>query len=146
VADVESDLLTGIAQILNDAGAGSYKPAGGYTAAETAIVFGELPTSPDRVIALSLYGFTDAINQNLSSPRLQAMLRGNPNDSLDVGALAVEVFNALQGLAGVDCGTAHVVQCNRFSVVPQGVDGNKRYERADNYALDVNTPATPGRP
>lgn len=146
MADFETDLLTGLAQHLNDAGVGVYKPAGGYLASDTAIVFGELPTAPDRVIALSLYGFTDAITQNLSSPRVQVMLRGTPNNSLDVGTLAVSVFGAMHALAGADYGTAHVVQCNRFSTVPLGVDESKRYERADNYLLDVNTPATPGRP
>lgn len=146
MADWESDLLAGLAQRLAAAGAGTYRPTGGYTADETAIVFGELPAVGDRALALAVYAARDAIEQNLSTVRVQVLIRSAVNNSLDCGALAVAVFDALHASSGFAAGTAYVVQCNRVSAVPLGMDENKRYERADNYELTVNTPASAGRP
>jgi len=146
VSDWESDLVQGIAQYLEDQGVGSYRSDDtAYATDETAIVFGELPSAPDRAIGLSLYSSTDHPVQNLSSVRLQLMCRGNANDNLDVGAIATAAFAALQGVTSLDLGTAHVIQIGRVSAVPTGVDGNRRYTRADNYQLDVNTPYSAGR-
>lgn len=141
----ESDLLTGIATHLDGQGVGVYKPAG-YAATDTAIVFGELPTSPDRCIGLSLYSAQDHPVQNLSTVRLQLMMRGVPNNSLDVGDLATQAFSALQGITALDFGTAHLIQCGRVSAVPLGMDDLKRSSRSDNYEIDVNTPYSVGRP
>lgn len=146
MADVETDLLTGLAQYLHDNGAATYRPTGGYLADETAVVFGELPTSPDRVVALTVYGAVDEGMVPLSQLRVQVMLRGSPNNSLDVGAVAGPVFDLLQGLEHLQCGTAHVNLAQRVSRVPLGVDESKRSLRADNYAMDVDMPATAGRP
>lgn len=139
-ASWESDLLKGLAQYLNDHGAGVYITSGTYQSTDTAVVFGELPTQPDRAIALTLYGSSDEPVQNLSSVRVQFMLRGAPNLSLDVGDVAAAVFSLIQGLAYIDFGAAHVLQVRRISAVPLGLDQNKRSMRADNYAMDVNTP------
>jgi hypothetical protein len=143
VSTWESDLLTGLAQYLEDQGVGVYNPT--YTATDTAIVFGEPETTPDRVIALTLYSATDHPKQNLSTVRLQLMMRGAPENSLDVGDLATQAFAALQGIESRDFGTAHLVQCGRVSAVPLGLDANRRSTRADNYQIDVNTPYTAGR-
>lgn len=143
---VESDLVKGLAQYLNDHGAGTYKPTGGYLAAETAIVFGELPTGPDRVIAISVYGSNDEGQVPLSQLRVQFMFRGNPNDTLDAGEVADPVFDLMQGLEHLQCGTAHINLSQRVSRVTLGADDNKRQLRSDNYALDVDMPATAGRP
>lgn len=146
MSDWESDLVQGIAQYLEDNGVGVYRSDGTpYATGETAIVFGELPSSPDRAIGLSLYSATDHPVQNLSSVRLQLMCRGAVNSNLDVGALATAAFSALQGLVYRDFGTAHLIQAGRVSAVPTGVDGNRRYTRADNYECDVNTPYSAGR-
>lgn len=144
----ESDLLNGVAQYLAAQGVGTYRSDGSaYLTTETAIVFGELPVAPDRVIALSLYGGpADEVKSNLSHPRLQLMMRGAAENTLDVGDLATQAFAALQGIESMDFGSAHLVQCYRVSSVPQGLDSNRRSERADNYQIDVNTPNTVGRP
>jgi hypothetical protein len=140
----ETDLLQGVAQRLNDFGVGVY--ANTYAATDTAIVFGDLPTSPDRCIGLGLYAATDAVRQNLTTVRMQLMMRGAPNNSLDVLALADAVFDVLHGLVHVDFGSAHAVQVLRVSAVPLGTDGNKRVMRADNYEIPVNVPQTVNRP
>ena len=146
MTDVETDLLTGLAQWLHDQGLATYRPSGGYQSGETAVVFGPLPDDPDRCIGLTVYAATDEANVPLSHLRVQLMFRGNPNDSLDPGEIAGPVFNAFNGTSGLVFGTAYVNQAQRVSRVPLGVDGNQRSERADNYALDVDFPATAGRP
>jgi hypothetical protein len=143
---VETDLVTGLAQYLNDHGAGTYRPTGGYQANETAIVFGELPSTPDRVIALTVYGSLDEGLVPLSQMRVQFMFRGKPNDTLDAGEVAGPVFDLVQGLEHLQCGTAHIDLAQRVSRVTLGADENGRQLRSDNYALDVDMPATAGRP
>jgi hypothetical protein len=141
----ESDLLVGLAQNLAGQGVGVYSPGAPVASTDTLILFGELPTSPDRCIALTLYASRDEPVQNLSTVRVQFMFRGAANNTLDVGDLAASVFGVLQGVTHRDYGTAHAVDCLRVSTVPLGMDGNKRMTRADNYEIPVNTPYTAGR-
>lgn len=142
---VESDLLTGLAQYLHDSGAATYKPAGGYTKDDTAIVFGPLQPTPSRQVALTVYGSQDAINENRSEFRVQAYCRGAAGNSLDVGELAQGIFDALEALTAQQWGDTYLIQAYRVSFVPQGIDANLCSERADNYVIDVNTPANPRR-
>jgi hypothetical protein len=145
VSTWESDLLVGIAGYLSQQSVGIYNPAG-YQATDTAIVFGDLPSTPNRCIGLTLYSAVDHPVQNLSTVRLQLMFRGDANNSLDVGDLATQAFAALQGITDRDYGTAHLIQMFRVSGgIPLGIDDLKRSTRADNYQIDVNTPYTAGR-
>lgn len=142
---VEADLLVGIATALDAAGAATYNPSGVYAATDTAIVFGPLQSTPYRQVALTVYGSFDSINENRSEFRVQAYCRGVSGNSLDVGELAQGVFDVLQSLTAQQWGDAYLIQCYRISFVPQGIDTNLCSERADNYAVDVNTPATSRR-
>lgn len=146
MADVETDLVQGIAQHLHDVGAGTYRPSGGYQADDTAIVFGEPPSDPDRVIAITVYASDDEGQVPLSHMRVQFMCRGVPNDVLDAGEVAGLVFTAMQGLEHLQCGTAHINLSERISRITLGADTNQRQLRSDNYVLDVDMPATAGRP
>lgn len=146
MADVETDLVVGLAQFLAAAGIGTYRPAGGYLASETAIVFGDLPTAPDRAVGIGVYGAVDEGSVPLSSLRVQFLCRGSRDDSLDPGEVAGAIFTVLQGLQHQDFGAAHVNLAQRVSRIPLGIDEAKRSLRADNYALDVDMPATAGRP
>jgi hypothetical protein len=142
-----SDLLTGLAQYLADAGIGvTYRTSTPYLATETGVVFGLYPTSPDRCIALTAYVATDEPKVALSRIRVEFALRGAVNDSLDVHDLGDAIFNALQGAEDLTFGTARVVQALRVISASGGVDANKRSMRSDSYSIDVDTPLTPGRP
>lgn len=114
----------------------------------TPIYFGDLPTTPDRAMALTAYSAVDQPKVALSTLRVQVMVRGIPNDSLDGDDLADSIFNALHGLENRSyaSGTVHLVQCLRISAVPLGIDTSKRSTRADNYECDVDLPLTAGRP
>lgn len=143
---VETDLRVGLAGLLEAAGVGVYKPGGVYLATETAIVLGELPTSPNRAIGISLYSPVDAIKQNLTTYRAQFWIRGTPNNSLDSGDLACAIFDAIHGIEGVTMGSLWLIQCYRLSALTMGIDASKRSERSDNYLVQVNTPQTANRP
>src|SRR5690349_6003986 len=93
---------------MHDVGAGVYRPDGDYQADEIAIVFGEPPSAPDRVIAITVYASIDEGQVPLSHMRVQFMCRGVPNNVLDAGEVAGPVFAAMQGLEHLQCGTAHI--------------------------------------
>lgn len=110
------------------------------------VFYGELPATPDRAVALAAYAAVDQPTVALSTIRVQVMVRGVANNSLDCDDLADDIFLALQGLEDRTFGAAHLVQCNRISAVPLGIDTSKRSTRADNYEIDVDLPLTAGRP
>jgi hypothetical protein len=144
-----SDLLTGLAQYLADAGVGlTYRadPQDVYLPDETGIFLGLYPTKPDRVVCLTAYVTSDEAKVALSHIRVEAALRGVVNDSLDVHDLGDVVFTVLQGAEDLTFGAAHVVQALRVISASGGVDDNKRSQRSDSYELDLDVPLTPGRP
>lgn len=112
----------------------------------TPIFYKELPTTPDRVIALTAYSSADEATVALSHIRVQVWFRGAVNTSLDPDDLADDVFDVLHGLMNRTYGGVHLVQCFRVSSVPLGVDGNKRSQRSDNYEIDVDFPTSAARP
>lgn len=142
---ITSDLLAGLAQTIAGAGFGLYQPDAVFNPTDTAITTKNLPEHPDRVVVLTAYGSTDAPKENLSTFNVQARFRGLPNAPLDVDDLGDNVFTLLQGAESLWFGSVFVVQILRKSTLQVGADANQRWERTDNYAIDVNTPATPGR-
>lgn len=132
-----TDLLTGIAQRLEDQGAGVYKPGEVYAAGDIAIVIGTVPPSPDRVIVLTDYDPNGGITGGDTFPRLQVRCRGAAYDPLSAVELKDNVRTALEGLQSVTFGTVTVSGINHTSGVPLGIDGNGRHERSDNYEIQA---------
>lgn len=143
-----TDFLTGIAQQLHDAGIGTYRPTTSYLAGETAIVFMDMPTAPDRAIVLNAYspGATDSPNVPVSLIALQARIRGNPGQPLDPVAIKDAVYNLFHGLSHRTYGTCHVNQILHQSTIPNGKDDSKRWEVSINFYADVDLPPTLNRP
>lgn len=110
------------------------------------IVFGDLPSTPDRVIGIGAYAAIDDPTTSHSTLRVQLMVRGVPNSSLDADDLADDIFQAIQALEDRTYGSTHLVQCLRVSAVPMGIDTFKRSARSDNYEVDVDLPVSAGRP
>lgn len=110
------------------------------------IVYGDLPSSPDRAVALAAYAAVDEAKVALSTVRVQLMFRGAQNNSIDADDFADDAFAVLHGLEDRTYGSVHLVQCLRISAVPLGIDSMKRTTRADNYEIDVDLPLTAGRP
>ncbi|WP_200930842.1 hypothetical protein, partial [Microbacterium sp. Leaf351] len=64
----------------------------------------------------------------------------------DVDDLLDPIFTVLHGLTGITVGSQTVIQCLRRISAPMGTDQSKRWERADQYYLDVDAPPTDLRP
>ena len=142
MSDWTTNLLTALAEQLHAAGAGVWRPAGPpYTASETAIVLGRLPTTPDRAIAITPYGVDqdgdDPVNTD-GTLGVQFRMRGTP-DIRVLNGIAEDVFNALQGLK---LPAAGVLLMTRRIQAPMGSDGNGRWERSENYYVHAMRPTS----
>ncbi len=140
------DLLNGIAALCAASGLGTYDPAGSYTAGQTGIFMKVMPATPDRVIVLTAVNQGDSITDPFGQIMIQARFRGLPNQPLDVEVLGDQFFDIFHGTTSLLTGTTTVVQMNRRVSVPMGMDANTRWERADQYYLDVSFPPTVNRP
>ena len=138
----ESDLLTGIAQLLATAGLGTWRDTGIYTTAETGIVFDTVPQSPDRVITLTDYVVSDDPALSDSVIGVQVRTRWGGQDPRPVKDLDGGIFDALHGLEGVTLtGGVHIVSMFRRSGTSMGQDTNNRWGRSSNYYATVHRPS-----
>lgn len=140
------DVMTGLAQLLDDAGVGTYRPSGTYAADETAIVFVKMPAAPDRCICITAYTYANWPDEPEDQQRIQIRCRGARNDMLDASRLRGAVYDQVHGLTNRNFGSVHATQILQQSSVPMGVDDSDRNEFADNYTADVDVPATANRP
>jgi hypothetical protein len=144
---VTSDLLTGLAVKLAAAGLGiTWSPSGVYTAGQTGAWMKILPAAPDRAVVLNAVVQGDDISIPLSRVMVQVRGRGLPNKPLDVDDLMDSISDVLHGSTNLTFGTVHVTQMNRLISIPNGMDDMKRWERIDQYYLDVDVPPTANRP
>lgn len=142
-----TDLLTGLAGVLQAVGVGVWRPDGpAYTAGETGIVIGAMPPLPERIVVLAHYPVDDHVALTHVIAGIQVRTRAGPTP-VDVQDLDDEVYDALQGLAQTTFGLAHVKQCYRRSSAALGQtrDGRDLWERTSNYYLDA-VHATTHRP
>jgi len=138
----ETDLLTGIAQLLAAASLGTWRDTGVYTALETGIVFDTVPQSPDRVITLTDYVVSDDPTLSDSVIGVQVRTRWGGQDPRPVKDLDGSIFDALHGLEGVTLtGGVHIVSMFRRSGVGMGTDINNRWMRSSNYYATVHRPS-----
>lgn len=144
---VTSDILTGVATLIAGAGLSiSYNADGRYTGSQTGIYMKTSPPAPDRIVVLTAVNQGDDITMPLGQVMVQVKGRGLPNKPLDVDDLLDGIFVRLHGTTNLTFGTTTVIQCNRRVSVPMGEDDRKRWERIDQYYLDVDFPATNNRP
>lgn len=131
-----SQVLEAAAQRLAAQGVGDYDPQAVYPADATGIILMAVPTTPDRVLTLTVYAIDDSPDpaDDVRTFMLQVRTRGLRFPPTDVHDLAEAARDAL---------TVHhdtwtdlsVDRCYRVSTIPLGADGNRRQERTDNYRL-----------
>lgn len=144
-AAFDTRFLEGFAQLLATASVATWKSTGVYAAAETGIVLGGLPQSPDRVIAVAAYGVDDDPALSDSTIGLQVTTRWGGQDPRPVGDLTGQVFEELHGrhdfdlLTGAD--VVHVVQCLRRSWTSLGQDANQRWRVVQNFYVTTHRPS-----
>lgn len=135
-----SRLIAGLAQHLDDAGVGVYRPTGAYQASETAILDRAIPTSPDRIITLAAYPVgSSAPGLADHQTAVQIRVRGL-QDPRDCDDLADAIFERLDGAEHLTLGDVKVVQMWRQSYTSLGQDQLGRWERSENYYLDAMRP------
>lgn len=143
MSDFQSNLLTGLAVLLDAQSLGTYRASGAYESTETAIVVGQLPQEPDRVIALMCYPVEDdpALSDSIIGVRIRTRWGGL--DLRAVQDLSDLIFKYLQGKHQFTLSTnVHVVYSERNSGGPIGQDTSNRWEWSDNYYLTVWRPST----
>ncbi|GAB3224120.1 hypothetical protein GCM10027447_12410 [Glycomyces halotolerans] len=133
-----TDLRTGCAETLHAAGAGTWRDDGtAYLPGETAIVRGRLQETPDRQIALNVYG---PITDNSASDvtyGIQALVRGDAEDPDSVDTVADAVFDALDGLEHITWGSVEISQVIGRPGTDLGPDSSDRYERTLNFHVQA---------
>lgn len=142
---VTKDLLEGIAGMIVAGVPGtSYNLAA--PTVDGGIVLKLMPASPDRVITLTAVNQGDDITMPLGQVMVQVRGRGLPNRPTDVDDLLDSIFDVLHGTKNLTFGSVTIVQMNRKVSVPMGMDDSKRWERIDQFYLDLDFPATANRP
>lgn len=140
----QTDVLTGLAETVAEAGLATWRPTGVYSATETAIVLGTIPQTPDRVVTLTAYGVSDDPSLSDSVVGVQTRCRWGGQDPRSVNDLDDRLFSLLHGRMAWTLSTGiHVVQCLRASgPLPLGQDENGRWALSSNYYLTVHRPST----
>jgi hypothetical protein len=137
-----SDLVGGLAQHIEDAGLGVYRPDGSaYQAGEIAIVVGILPPVPDRLIVLTAYAATRPLGLADTSVSVQVRARGPAGDSRAAAAVLDPVHELLDGVRNLTLGGVRVVQILHGSgPAPIGLDSSNRPELTDNFTVQAERP------
>ena len=134
--------MTGLAVLIDAGSAATYTTSGAYGVLDTAIVLGDLPQTPDRVITITGYGVSDDPSLSDSVVGVQIRCRAEGQDKRLSDDLADTVFGLLHGMTDTTLSTGvRVVQALRTSYSSLGVDGNARWENSSNYAVTVHRPS-----
>lgn len=142
----DSDLVTGVAQLLNTSGVGVWNTTGAFQSTDTAIVAEAMPPAPDRAVVITVFPVDESPVDTTGRWLLQIRTRGNPNDVFDALALRGAVKNALSGLKNVTWGATGVSQCVFYTSFPLGQDENVRFEHVTKFWLDLDQAPTSLRP
>lgn len=140
------DVLTGLAQMINDSGIATYRASGIYNAGEAGITFKSSPQDIDRIVMLQCIPISDSAMIPLGRWMVQAYFRGLPNNPMDVEDLGDAVFDLWQGATNITLGSTHAIQMLRQGSVGNGQDDSKRWTRIDRYLLDLDIAPTVNRP
>ncbi len=143
-AGLYDNLLVGVGVALNAAALGTWNTSGAYTSAQTGIVLGVIPQTPDRIIALTAYGISDSPGISDSVVGLQVRTRWSGADPRPVYDLDDALFSYLQGKTAWTLSTGVVVvECHRISgPASLGQDANNRWSLSSNYHLTVHYAST----
>lgn len=137
---ISRSLQQGLAQWLHDTGIGVYKPTGAYTATDNAIVFDEVPATPDRCIVITVYDITPSMWDDTDIAFVQLRYRGTKQQAADTADAARDLLHASgdRTLGGIT-----VSDIRHASSVVLGQDPNKRQERTSNFNVTVSNPNRP---
>jgi hypothetical protein len=137
----DSQLLTGLAELLHAESLGVWRPSGSgvYLPSETAIVVGDIIPAPDRLITLASYPVDSPRGMQDIVVGVQFRLRGTP-DARTVIDLGSNLFDALDNSGQQTWGDIAVTNVYRRSHTPLGRDGKNRCEASHNYYVEAMRP------
>ena len=129
-------MIEGLAQLLHENNLGEYPPDDGpFTGVAPAIMLKKMPQLPDEIIALNPYGNNDGIlRMGTISVQIRARGTADPMRCEDILDPIFDLLHDARYLALVP-GYPAFSLVTRKSTTSMGVDGNGRWERADNYAF-----------
>lgn len=133
-----TDLLTGLAELIDAAGLGVWSPTGDFTAGQTAITHKIMPSQPDRVIVLSPYTVENQI-QGDTTQGVQVRTRA-PGMPTAVDDLDDAIYQLLHHLEGLNFSAVRIGMVWRQSHGPLGRDDNNRWSNTANYWLQIAKP------
>lgn len=144
----QTDFMTGLAELLDTLGIGTYLPSGKYTTADTAITMDQAPigsegqlAGPDRAITISLYPVSDDGTTD-SVQGIQFRVRGPRNDRRFVKDTSDALFDQLHDLQRVTIGGTPVVRIWRNSGSNLPNDSSNRQESTQNYYAQITRSGT----
>lgn len=142
-ADPITDLLVGVAELLDAAGAGTWNGLGAAAAVgatNTAITLRQTPPEPDRSITLTDYPVTSNARLTDTVTGLNVRVRGRTPGQ--ASATAAAVYAALHALGRAALGTVPngvlVTDAYLQSEAQVGPDNNGRAVRSINYYIRWN--------
>lgn len=100
-----------------------------------------LDAGSDYGVAISLSLYSDNARQGQRQYGVQFRTRGG-TDAREVDDMAEAVHQALHGRSRIAAGTSVIAHCWRISSVSLGRDDSRRWQRSDNYLMDVSTLGT----
>lgn len=132
-------LVTGLAELLDAAGAGTWSPDAASSAQPLIVIGPNMPQTPDQIVCLTAYPVLDD-EPGLTEVTLavQVRCRGTVLDPRTAEDMADAVYDVLHGRTGLTLGGVPVAQIWRQSSAPLGPDTNHRAERSDNYYVQAN--------
>lgn len=137
-----NDLVAGVAQLLEDAGVGTWKPTGSYLASDPAPIYvQEAPGTPHRVIVVAHYPVANLARTNDVIEGIQIRNRGLVGDPRPANDDADAIRAALDGVQHVDLGSVHVSLIEWRSGAPLGQDASRRWETVQNFYLTTARPS-----
>ena len=137
-----TNLLTGVAVLLDAAAVAVWNATGAYSPTQTGIVLKVVPQSPDAVVTLTTYSVSDDPTLSDTVMGLQVITRAAGQDPRAVDDLSDAVFDQLHGLHDTDLSTGlHIVQCLHRSGASLGQDDLHRWANTDNYYVTTHRPS-----
>ncbi|MGI5252774.1 minor capsid protein [Actinacidiphila glaucinigra] len=135
-----TDLVDGLAQLLDAADVGTYYPPGGvYGPDDTAITDTALPSSTDRAVVLTAYFVQESTTLTDCTVMVQVRVRAG-TDPREAADLEDAVHAVLHASGPHTFGTARVLLISRVSASALGPDSQGRHERASNYQVRAHQP------
>lgn len=140
-----SDVLNGVATLLDANSIGVYETTGTYASTDWAITLDLIPPAPDNCITIRAYVLSAdpyPVASGLIGLQfvVRSLSRSNERDKQDA------IFQLLHAREDDTFGSVHVALTQWRSAVPLGLDDNFRSESTSNYSLMVDYPPTSNRP